>query len=84
MVSYSWKPHSLPGQVPPSLSPGRDVCVCVNAPPIKPSPPRWAHCPGEGPQYRETLNSPWGEESGGPGLSSTVRVGAFPALAFQP
>ena len=27
VVSYSWKPHSLPGQVPPSLCPGGDVCV---------------------------------------------------------
>ena len=76
--SYSWKPHSLPGQVPPSLSPGRDVCVC-ECPSHQAQPTKVGPLPWRGPTVqRNSVNSPWGEESGGPGLSSTVRVGGFP------
>ena len=87
VVSYCWKPHSLPGQGPPSLAPGGHVCVC-ECPSHQARPTKVGPLPWRGPTVqRNSVNSPWGEESGGPGLSRAVRVrggGVDAPLPFSP
>ena len=75
----------IPGNPTPSqarfllLCPLAGMCVVCERPSHQAQPTKVGLLPWRGPTVqRNSVNSPWGEESGGPGLSSTVRVGAFP------
>lgn len=68
---------------------GGCVCVCVcECPSHQAHPTKVGPLPWRGPTVqRNSVNSPWGEESGGPGLSSAVRVrggGVDAPLPFSP